>query len=102
MTSKSLSLPRTQIAMAMTVLTMCFLLFSIDKDTHSVTDLFKPGNLVALILYFTPTYLITTLTYKLFRKKHDKPFSMLSALTIGISVGFAVVIVVMSFWMGRL
>ena len=49
MTSKSLSLPRTQIAMAMTVLTMCFLLFSIDKDTHSVTDLFKPGNLVALI-----------------------------------------------------
>jgi amino acid transporter len=47
----------------------CFLLFSVDKDTHSFNDLLKLGNLAALVVYFIPTFLVSIILLKYFSKK---------------------------------
>ena len=86
---------------ALFILLLCFGLFYIDKDTKSIADLFKPGNLVALMLYFFPVWLLCFLLYSLFRTKNQKHRAAM-ALGIGIPVGFAAVIRVLSYLMGRL
>lgn len=86
---------------ALTILLACFGLFSIDKDTHSLYDLFKPGNLVALTLYFVPTYLVCYALYSMFGRRGRKNRTSL-ALILGIPVGFMLVIVILSYMMGRL
>jgi hypothetical protein len=83
------------------ILLACFGLFSIDKGTHSFYDFLKPGNLVALTLYFLPTYLVCYALYSIFHKRGHKNKNTL-ALSIGIPLGFTLVIVVLSFMMGRL
>ena len=79
------------IVMVISVLISCFLLFSLDKDTHSLADLFKPGNLFALILYFIPTYAVCLLLNALFEHRHLNR-SMLWSLILGIPLGFTLVI----------
>lgn len=86
---------------ALIIVLLCFCLFSVDKDTHSISDLFKPGNLVALLIYFVPTWLLCYALYKMFERRNNKN-SFALALGIGIPGGFAIVIIVLSFAMGRL
>jgi len=77
------------------VLLACILLFSIDKDTHGFTDLLKPGNLAALVVYFTPTFLLSLFMFSfVFRNKHQSNRLMLSLIT-GIPAGFTLVICMM-------
>jgi hypothetical protein len=58
------------------------LLFMMDKDTHSILDLLKPGNLVAFCMYCIPTILVSILLYQVFLKKYTKRKStVLSILT---------------------
>jgi uncharacterized membrane protein len=62
------------------------LLFMIDKDSTSLFDLLKPGNLMAFFLYCIPTIIVSILVYKLFLKKFPKRksivFSLLTAVPI--------------------
>jgi hypothetical protein len=77
---------------ALMVLVACFALFYLDKDTHSISDLFKPGNLVALIIYFTPTFIISIFLFNLFLKKTTGSKSMWLSLLTGIPLSFFLVI----------
>lgn len=83
------------------ILICCLFLFSLDKDTHSIADLFKPGNFFALLLYFFPSYLISYFFYYLFRKSNNKNATLWS-LVLGIPSGVFIVVVLLSFWMGRM
>jgi hypothetical protein len=83
------------------ILLFCFGLFWLDHETQSIADLFKPGNLVALMLYFFPTWLICSLLYTLFQKWNSKN-SFAWSLVLGIPAGFALMVLVLSWWMGRL
>lgn len=89
------SLRKGYIIIAIAVLVSCLLLFSIDKDTHSCSDLMNPGNLVALVLYFTPTFGICALLFSVFKKRLGSAKSLFNALCIGIPVGIAIVIVLL-------
>lgn len=83
------------------ILICCLFLFSLDKDTYSIADLLKPGNLFALLLYLFPTYLISYFFYYFFRKRNNKNATLWS-LVLGIPSGVFIVIVLLSFWMWRL
>ncbi len=97
----TLSLSRTYyLVSALIILMLCFGLFYLDKDTKSIVDLFKPGNLVALMLYFFPVWLLCFMLYSLFRLKKQK-HRVIMALGIGVPVGFAAVILALSYLMGR-
>lgn len=80
---------------SITVILACAALFSLDKDTHSFADLFKPVNLAALVIYFTPTFLISVCLYIYFLRKNNKKKSIVLALVTGIPVGFILVICVL-------
>jgi positive regulator of sigma E activity len=80
----------------------CLFLFWLDKDTKVFSDLVQPGNLVALIIYFTPTFLLCSLLYYLFNKRMSWDNSFVLAHFIGIPVGFAAVILLLLWNMGRL
>lgn len=86
---------------ALIILLFCFGLFYLDKDTKNFFYLFKPGNLIALIIYFIPTYLLCFSLYKILERRNNKN-SFILALSIGVPVGFILVIVTLSFFMGRL
>jgi hypothetical protein len=90
------------LVMALVVLSCCLILFSIDKETHSFNDLLKASNLMALVVYFIPTYLISCIFYTLFIKKKNKLDSLVLSLLIGIPSGFTLVIIGLLFYMGRL
>jgi len=83
------------------ILLFCLALFSLDHETQSVGDLFTPGNLVALMLYFFPTWLICSLLYTLFLKLNNKN-SFAWSLVLGIPAGFLLMVLILSWWMGRL
>lgn len=80
------------LTIAFVTLVSIFLLFSIDKDTHSVSDLFKPGNLGALIVYYLPTFLICFGLFRYFVYKQKESRSLTLSLTIGIPLSFVIVI----------
>jgi hypothetical protein len=83
---------KQHITIALIVLVACFALFYLDKDTHSISDLFKVGNLIALIIYFTPTFVISIFLFNLFLKKTTGSKSMLLSLLTGIPLSFFLVI----------
>ena len=85
--------------MAIIVLFLCLCLFWLDWETHSIMDLFKPGNLLALILYFTPTFIITILLFHLFLKKYSVGKSFTLSLLTGIPASITVVICVLLYLM---
>ncbi len=79
-------------SIAISILLMCLLLFSLDRETHSFADLITPGNLVALLIYFIPTYIISLLFYTFYVKKYNRRKSMVLAIVSGALVGFFLVI----------
>lgn len=80
-------------AIAMFIILSCFALFSLDKDTHAFSDLLKLGNLVALIVYFVPTFLICGFLIELFSIKLSTSKSLVLSLTIGIPLSFTLIII---------
>ncbi|MFN0188498.1 MAG: hypothetical protein ACKVQV_07335 [Bacteroidia bacterium] len=90
------SIPMSRLSSAFTIalatLTLCWLLFAIDKDTHHFSDLLKPGNLAALVVYFTPTFLICLLIHHLLSKKISNTKSLVLSLVIGVPLSFLAVI----------
>lgn len=80
-------------AIALFITLSCFALFSLDKDTHAFSDLLKPGNLVALIVYFIPTFLISGFLYELLSKKCSTSKSLFLSLIIGIPLSFTLIII---------
>jgi len=91
-TSKTTTLTRHHFFIGVIVLLSCIILFSIDKDTHSFSDLLKPGNLVALVIYFTPTALLSFFLFELLAKKYDTGKSLTLSLVAGIPLGFTLII----------
>ncbi len=77
------------------VLLACWGLFYLDHETHSVRDLFKPGNIVALLIYFIPAYLICMKMHHFFIKKYDEIRSISLSLLAGLPLGFTVIILFM-------
>ncbi len=80
-------------AIALFIILSCFALFSLDKGTHAFSDLFKPGNLVALIVYFIPTFLISGFLYEFLSRKRSTSRSILLSLIIGIPLSFTLIII---------
>jgi len=80
---------------ALTVMFSCFALFSLDRETHSIRDLFTPGNLAALVVYFLPAFLSSSLMFNLHYKKRDRNTSLLLSLIIGIPLSFTFVIFIL-------
>jgi hypothetical protein len=80
------------LTIALIVILACFVLFSLDKDTHSISDLLTPQNLIALLFYFLPTFIISALLFELFLKKYDKNKSFTLSLMTGIPISFLIVI----------
>src|SRR5687768_16044293 len=78
----------------------CMGLFWLDKDTHSLADLFKGRNILTWVLYFIPTFLLCCVLYYLFQKL-GHPGSFWYALSIGVPVGLLTVIITLAFVMGR-
>lgn len=76
-------------------------LFYIDKETQHISDLFKRSNLFALAIYFIPTYIICILLQGVFKNQpHQKRFFL--ALSIGIPLGFVLVMLLLALKMGRI
>lgn len=70
----------------------CLCLGYLDHETRSITDLFTPSNIFALLLYFVPAFLCSLLFYKYFSKKHYPLKSLAYALLAGMPLGFTLVI----------
>ncbi|MDF1676193.1 MAG: hypothetical protein P1U44_10795 [Vicingaceae bacterium] len=85
---------------ALIVVLACFGLFYLDRETHSVTDLFQTGNLVVLVFYFIPTYILSCLLYILFQYLKSTK-SVLLSLLIGIPLGFSLMMLFFSYSLGR-
>jgi hypothetical protein len=79
-----------------TVLIATWLLFAIDKETHQFSDLLSPGNLAALVVYFTPTFLVCLLLHHVLSIKMSSTKSILLSLVLGFPVSFAGIIYVLS------
>lgn len=82
------------------VILFCLGLFYIDKDTQNLSDLFKPANLFAFTIYFIPTYIICILLQGIFKNQPNQKRFFL-ALSIGIPLGFILVMVLLALNMGR-
>lgn len=78
------------------VLISTWMLFALDKDTHQFSDLLKPGNLAALVVYFTPTFLICLLLFQIISKKFTNRKSIIVSLTLGIPISFFGIIYLLS------
>jgi RsiW-degrading membrane proteinase PrsW (M82 family) len=88
----TISLNRYYATISICTLLACWGLFYLDHETKAIADLFTIGNLVALAIYFLPTFSICMLIFeKLFHKQTPSNRLVLSLL-IGIPVGFTVVI----------
>lgn len=92
MENNAISYSKQYLSIAVVTLVSIFLLFSLDKDTHAFSDLFKPGNLAALVVYYLPTFLICLSLFRYFIHKQKGSRSTLLSLTIGIPLSFAIVI----------
>ncbi len=86
---------------ALVILACCWILFSLDRETHSFFDLLKPGNLFVLLLYYTPTYAICYSLFRLFEFKDSKN-SLLWSLLLGIPIGLCAMTFFFMWWMGRM
>ena len=95
--TKDIADKKAAIQIAIIVLLSCWALFYLDHETRSVTDLFKIGNLVALFIYYVPTFLITYLFYIFYNKRYVMKKSIRLSLITGIPVGLASVIAAMVF-----
>lgn len=93
MENHTISYNKQYLNIAVVTLVSIFLLFSLDKDTHVFSDLFKPGNLAALVVYYLPTFFICLLLFRYFVYKQKGSRSTLLSLTIGIPLSFALVII---------
>jgi F0F1-type ATP synthase assembly protein I len=71
------------------------LLFSLDKDIHGPSDLFRLGNLVGSMLYFLPTFFICMMLYRVFLRRNDRRESLYLSLVAGIPTGIVSVIVIL-------
>jgi phosphoglycerol transferase MdoB-like AlkP superfamily enzyme len=80
------------LTIALITILACFALFSLDKDTHSISDLLTPQNLIALLFYFLPTFIISVLLFELFSKKNNRTKSITLSLVTGIPISFLIVI----------
>jgi hypothetical protein len=90
------------IFIASAVLVSCFILFSIDKDTHSFTDLLRPGNLAVLVVYFFPAFATSSLLYRIVRRTRNWLDSLTMSVFVGIPVSFIITITVMAKLLGRI
>jgi hypothetical protein len=70
-------------------------LFSLDRETHSIMDLFEPGNMIAFVIYFVPAFLISFFLFWLFSKKYERKKSLVLSLVVGIPLSFTLVIAVL-------
>ena len=78
------------------VILSTWLLFAIDKETHHFSDLLTPGNLAALVVYFTPTFLICLLFHHVLNMKMSNTKSLILSLTLGVPVSFTGIIYALS------
>jgi hypothetical protein len=86
------------LVMALAILICCFALFSIDKDTHSIADLFKPVNLAALAVYSLPTFIVCAVLLHLFsRKTQNRSKSVVRSLVIGVPASFTLIMTLL-YW----
>ena len=92
MENNAISYTKHYFTIAVAILLSIFLLFSLDKDTHAFSDLLKPGNLAALVVYYLPTFLICFLLFRYFIRKQKGSRSALLSLSIGIPLSFVLVI----------
>src|SRR6266496_5615097 len=83
------------------VLFCCLFLFWLNHETKFVADLVQPGNLVALVIYFIPTFLLCSFLFFLFSKISNKRSFALAHL-IGIPAGLTLVILILSWNIGQL
>ncbi len=74
------------------VLLCCVVLFGLDRETHSFYDLLTPGNLVALFIYFSPTFLLCLVCYEYIFVSRGIPKRLVLSLVTGIPLGFILVI----------
>lgn len=82
--------------MAGFVIASCILLFRLDEETHSFSDLVAPGNLIVLIVYILPTYLLCLVLFLLFNRAYSPGKSAVRAMAIGIPPGL--ILVMCFFW----
>lgn len=87
------------VASLIVVIIFCLLLGFIDRETKSIADLFNLGNILALLLYALPTYIICILFQQLLFKRNSKHFFLL-AHVMGIPLGFAIVMLILAARMG--
>jgi hypothetical protein len=83
---------RYELYIALVVFLSCLAIIAVDKDTHSWSDFFYPANILALLIYFTPTFILSCMLYRLFAKKNVSAKSFLFSLLIGVPVGFTLII----------
>jgi hypothetical protein len=91
-TTKTNNTEKSELLIALGVFICCLGLIAIDSDTKHLSDFIDPGNIVALFIYFLPTFILSCLLYRLFvRKKGDKN-SVILSLVIGVPLGFTLLI----------
>lgn len=74
------------------ILLSCFLLFYIDSDTERVSDLFEFGNLLALAIYFLPTFMICMVLFVFLAKRYGARKGLIRSLFLGIPLSFTLII----------
>jgi len=88
-------------SMAFFVALACLGLGYLDHETRSIMDLFNPGNIFGLSLYFVPAFLLSVLFYKIFSKKHYPLKSLVYALLAGVPLAFTLVILLFVIFAGH-
>ncbi len=95
-TIKSINLTtRKFLAIGLVVLFSCFLLFLLDNDKGTIADIGKTSNLLGLLLYFVPTFLVSLFFDRRFSKKNDNVTSFVLSLVTAIPITFVLVICIM-------
>ena len=87
------------LTLALLILISCFTLFYLDKDIKTINQLFDHRILIPLVIYFTPTFLISFFLFRMFYKKNETMMSFILSLCIGLPAGFTLVIVILKILM---
>jgi len=95
MTKTNSSDAQYALAVAFFVLIATWGIFYLDHETKSVSQLFDTGNLVALVIYFLPTFFISFFLYNIFSRKKTKRKSLILSLLTGIPLGFILVMIIL-------
>jgi RsiW-degrading membrane proteinase PrsW (M82 family) len=90
--TKTIDRTKSELMIALGVFIGCLGLIAIDSDTKTLKDIVDPSNIVALFIYFTPTFILSCLLYRLFARKQDNKNSIILSLVIGVPLGFALLI----------